>query len=195
MAAPDPKSTLHRYLQTARGALLWKLDGLSDYDVRRPLTPTGTNLLGLVKHMAAVELGYFGDTFGRTFGEPLPWDGREDEPNIDLWATESESREQITGLYQRACAHADQTIAELPADAPGRVPWWPAEHAEVTLHQILVHVVAEINRHAGHADIVRELMDGTAGLARGRDNLPAVSPGYWAEYRDMLERVASAASG
>jgi uncharacterized damage-inducible protein DinB len=195
MAAADPKTTLHEYLRIARSALLWKLDGLSEYDIRRPLTPTGTNLLGLVKHMAAVEVGYFGDTFGRPLREPLPWDGREDETNIDFWATAEESREQITGLYQRVWAHADQTIEELAADAPGRVPWWPGERAEVTLHQILVHVVAEINRHAGHADIVRELIDGSTGLALGRENMPDGGPEYWAQYRAQLERVAREANG
>jgi uncharacterized damage-inducible protein DinB len=193
MTEAGQKATLHRYLQVAREALLWKLDGLSEYDARRPLTPTGTNLLGLVKHMASVEIGYFGDTFERPFGEPLPWDGREEEPNIEMWATAEESREQITGLYLRACAHADKTIGELALDAPGRVPWWPGEHGEVTLHQILVHVVAEINRHAGHADIVRELIDGAAGLRQGGDNMPGVDQAYWAEYRAMLEHVARGA--
>jgi uncharacterized damage-inducible protein DinB len=61
MTGSDPKADLHRYLQDAREALLWKLAGLSEYDVRRPMVPTGTNLLGLVKHVASVELGYFGD--------------------------------------------------------------------------------------------------------------------------------------
>jgi Protein of unknown function (DUF664) len=56
----DPKATLHMYLQRARDALLWKLDGLSEYDIRRPMTPTGTNLLGLVKHLAGIEFGYLG---------------------------------------------------------------------------------------------------------------------------------------
>ena len=87
MAAADPKAELHRYLQVARDALLWKLDGVSEYDVRRPLVPTGTNLLGLVKHVASVEAGYLGDTFGRPFPEPLPWFDEGAEPNADMWAT------------------------------------------------------------------------------------------------------------
>ena len=125
MTGSDPKSDLHRYLQTAREALLWKLDGLSEYDVRRPLTPTGTNLLGLVKHVAGVELGYFGDTFGRPFAEPLPWIEDDAEPSADMWATADESREEIVGLYHRAWAHSDATIEALTLDAIGRVPWWP----------------------------------------------------------------------
>jgi hypothetical protein len=191
MAISDPKSDLHSYLQMAREALVWKLDGLSEYDIRRPLTPTGTNLLGLVKHVAGVELGYFGDTFGRPFGAPLPAGFDEDaEPNAEMWAAADESREQIIGLYRRAWAHSDATIGALALDAVGHVPWWPGEHGEVTLHRILVHVVAETDRHAGHADIVRELIDGTAGLRAGTTNMPSGDRAWWESYRSKLERVA-----
>jgi uncharacterized damage-inducible protein DinB len=194
MTGSDPKADLRRYLQTAREALLWKLDGLSEYDIRRPLTPTGTNLLGLVKHLAGVELGYFGETFGRPFGEPLPAGFDDDaEPNADMWATADESREQIVGLYRRAQAHSDATIGALALDAIGRVPWWPGDHSEVTLHLILVHVIAETNRHAGHADIVRELIDGAAGLRDGNDNMPPGDQGWWQDYRSRLEGVAQEA--
>ncbi|MFC1440675.1 DinB family protein [Streptacidiphilus sp. N1-10] len=186
------KADLVRYLQTAREALVWKLDGLSEYDVRRPLTPTGTNLLGLVKHVASVELGYFGDTFGRPSGEPLPWFEDDAEPNADMWATPDESREDIVGLYRRSWQHAETVFAELPLDAVGRVPWWPAERSEVTLHQILVHLIAETDRHAGHADIVRELVDGSAGLREGNDNLGG-DPSGWEEYRNRLEEAAKEA--
>jgi hypothetical protein len=189
MTASDPKADLHRYLQLAREALLWKLDGASEYDVRRPMTPTGTNLLGLVKHVASVELGYFGDTFGRPFPEELPWDD-DAVPNADMWATAEESREEIIGLYHRAWAHADDTIENLALDAAGRVPWWPEDRREVTLHWILVHVIAETNRHAGHADIIRELIDGAAGLRDGNDNLPEGDQAWWQQYRDKLEAVA-----
>ncbi len=181
------KSDLHRYLRTAREALLWKLDGLSPYDARRPLTPTGTNLLGLVKHLAGVEVGYFGDTFGRPFPEPMPWMSEDAEPDADMWATADESREDVIALYRRACAHADETIEALDLDAPGTVPWWPEDRGAITLHLVLVHVIAETNRHAGHADIVRELVDGTAGLRPDNDNLARVD---WEAYRARLERVA-----
>ncbi len=194
MTISDPKTDLHSYLQQAREALVWKLDGLSEYDIRRPLTPTGTNLLGLVKHVAGVELGYFGDTFGRPFGEPLPAGFDEDaEPNAEMWAAADESREQIIGLYRRAWAHSDATIGALALDAVGHVPWWPGEHGEVTLHRILVHVVAETDRHAGHADIVRELIDGTAGLREGTTNMPSGDRAWWESYRSKLERVAQEA--
>src|SRR5919201_4095774 len=109
MTGSDPKTDLHRYLQDAREALLWKLDGLSEYDIRRPMVPTGTNLLGLMKHVASVAAGYFGEVFGRTFEESMPWNEDDAEPNADMWATVEESRDQIVGLYERAWAHADAT--------------------------------------------------------------------------------------
>ena len=188
MTVTDPKTDLRDYLQGARDALLWKLDGLSEYDVRRPLVPTGTNLLGLVKHMTGVELGYFGDTFGRPSTDQLAW--AESDPNSDMYAQPSESRELVMGAYRRAWAHADVTISELPLDAIGHVPWWPPERNDVSLHLILVHVTTETSRHAGHADIVRELIDGAAGLTVGNSNLPAEDEAWWANYRDQVERAA-----
>jgi uncharacterized damage-inducible protein DinB len=193
MSGSDPKADLRRYLQAAREALLWKLDGLSEYDIRRPLTPTGTNLLGLIKHVASVELGYLGATFGRPSDEPQPWFEDDAEPNADMWATTGESREQIVGLYHRAWAHSDATIDALALDAPGHVPHWPEDRSEVTLHQILVHMIAETHRHAGHADIVRELIDGAAGLRAGNDNMPVDDQAWWDNYRSRLERVAQEA--
>ncbi|MGW6501937.1 DinB family protein [Nonomuraea angiospora] len=194
MTGWDPKADLHRYLKTARESLLWKLDGLSEYDIRRPHTPTGTNLLGLVKHLASVEFGYFGDTFGRPSGEPMPWFEDDAEPNADMWATPDESREQLIALYHRAWAHADATIEELPLDATGHVAWWPADSNTVSLHRILVHVIAETNRHAGHADIVRELIDGAAGR-HSQDRLPnADDDSWWTDYRERLEQAARKAA-
>jgi hypothetical protein len=190
MSDAGAKEQLHLYLRAGREALLWKLDGLSEYDVRRPLVPTGTNLLGLVKHVASVESGYFGDTFGRPFPERFPWLDEGAEPNADLWATADESRADMVGLYRRVWAHSDATIEALDLDAQGRVPWWPAERNPVTLHRILVHMVAETHRHAGHADLVREMIDGAAGMRKDNDNMPPVDEAWWAEYRERLERVA-----
>jgi uncharacterized damage-inducible protein DinB len=195
MTAPDQtddqlKDDLLRYLRQAREALLWKLEGLSDYDIRRPLVPTGTNLLGLVKHVAGVEAGYFGEVFGRPFPEPMPWLAEDSEPNADMWATPEESREQIVALYRRVWAHADATIGALPLDATGLVPWWPADRREPTLHRVLVHMTAEAHRHAGHADIVRELIDGAVGHRADSTNLPPVQPQWWVDYHAQLERAA-----
>jgi uncharacterized damage-inducible protein DinB len=193
MTESDPKADLHSYLQEARDALVWKLDGLSEYDIRRPMVPTGTNLLGVVKHVASVELEYFGDVFGRPSGVPLPWLAKGAEPNADMWATPDQSREEIVGLYHRSWAHSDETIRELPLDAIGRVPWW-GTRGEVTLHKILVHMIAETHRHAGHADIVRELIDGAAGVSQEYDNLPPGDQAWWETYRARLEAAAREAA-
>jgi len=192
MTESDRKADLHRYLQDAREALLWKLDGLSEYEVRRPLVPTGTNLLGLVKHVTGVEMGYFGDTFGRPCADQLPFD--ESDPMSDMFAAPSESREFLTGLYRRAWAHSDATIEALPLDAVGHVPWWPADRNEVTLHHVMVRVATETARHAGHADIVRELIDGAAGWTPARSNLPPGDQPWWQAYHDRVERAAQEAA-
>ena len=189
MTGSDAKPDLQRYLQTAREAVLWKMDGLSEYDVRRPMTMTGTNLVGLVKHLASVEAGYFGATFGRPFSGPMPWWDDDAEANADLWATADESRDEIVELYRRVWAHSNATIEALALDATGEVPWWPEDRRAVTLHRILVHVIAETNRHAGHADVVRELIDGTVGLRADNDNMWAPPEG-WEAYRERLERIA-----
>ncbi len=190
VVAPDPKELLHRYLHQGREVLLWKLEGLSEYDIRRPMTRTGTNLLGLVKHVASVEAGYFGATFGRPFEEPMPWYADDAAPDADMWATADESRDQIVGLYRRVWAHSDETISASSLDAIGRVPWWPEERAEVTLYQILIHMIAETHRHAGHADIVRELIDGKVGLRKDNDNMVPGEEAWWESYRERLEAVA-----
>jgi len=112
-----------------------------------------------------------------------------------MWATADEPREEIVGLYHRSWAHADATIDALPLDALGHVPWWPAGQNEVTLHRVLVHMTAETHRHAGHADIVRELIDGAVGMRKDNDNMPPVDQAWWEDYRDRLERAAQQAAG
>ncbi len=183
------KQDLHHYLKAGRQAVLWKLEGLSEYDVRRPLVPTGTNLLGLVKHLATIELGYFGDCFDRPHGEALPWSQHDAEPNADMWATPDESRDDIVALYQRAAVHSDATIETLNLDSPGHVPWWGLD-GDVTLDRMLIHVATETHRHAGQADIVRELIDGAAGFLPGRENLPEFDRESWVGYRDQVEQAA-----
>ncbi|MEU5696434.1 DinB family protein [Actinosynnema sp. NPDC020468] len=184
------KKALLEYLQTGRDALVWKLEGASEYDVRRPLTVTGTNLLGLVKHVAAVEAAYLCDTFGRPFPEEFGCFADGAEVNDDMWATADESREDLVAQYRRVWAHSDATVELLDLDALGTVPHWPAERGPVTLHEILVRVIAETHRHAGHADIVRELVDGSAGMIPGNENLPGEGAEWWAAYRERLQRVA-----
>ena len=158
------------------------------------MTATGTNLLGLVKHVASCEAGYLGDTFGRPFPEAMPWFDDDAPADADMWATPEQSREDIVGLYRRVSAHADETVATLPLDAIGHVPWWPAERAEVTLHRVLVHMIAETERHAGHADIVRENIDGAAGIRAGSTNLPDKDSDGWQDYFTKLEIAARTAA-
>lgn len=189
-SATDPKADLHRYLQDARDALLWKLEGLSEYDVRRPLTPTGTNLLGLVKHLATVELGYLGEVFGRPSAIPLPWVAEGAEPNADMWATAEESREAVVGLYRQAWTHADATLDALPLETVGTVPWWPAERRTITLHHAVVRVIADAQRHAGHADILRESIDGAVGMRADNTAMAEGDAAWWQAHRERLERVA-----
>src|SRR5690625_1083744 len=95
--------------------MLWKLEGLGERDLRWPHTPTGTNLLGLVKHLAGVEFDYFGETFGRPSPVSLPWMGDDAEDNADMWATPEESAAEIVALYRQAWAASDETIAALRA--------------------------------------------------------------------------------
>jgi hypothetical protein len=185
----DPKADLQRYLTLIREAVAWKLEGVSDYDLRRPMTPTGTNLLGVVKHLAGVQIGYLGWTFGRATDVTFDWYDDDAELNADMFAGEHETREDILALYHRAGAIGDATLAELALDAPGHVPWWPAAGNPVTLHLILIHLIAETNRHAGQMDIVRELIDGQAGARAENSNLP--DDINWPAYRDRLETLAA----
>jgi len=185
------KDYLHGDLRWIRQALLWKLDGLSEYDIRRPLTPTGTNLLGLVKHLATWEARYFGDVFDRPFPEPLPrWDDESADGN-EMWVTEHETREEITSFYQRASEHSDATISVLPIDAPGHVPWWPRPN--VMLFNILVHLISETNRHAGHADILREQLDGAVGTDPATAS-QEYDTAFWKNRYATIEQAAKAAT-
>ncbi|WP_090482847.1 DinB family protein [Nakamurella panacisegetis] len=191
MATDDQKTVLHDYLRRARQALVWKLDGLSEYDVRRPLTGTGTNLLGLVQHVASVGVSYFGETFGRPFPEPMPWLDEDAETNADMWVPAERTRPMVLAFQERAWAHADATIDALDLDSPGHVAWWPPDRSEVTLHRVLVHMIAEADRHAGQADIVRELIDGRAGLRADGSNLPERDEAWWSQFRATLEESAA----
>jgi hypothetical protein len=184
----DPKIYLHLYLQQVRDVLVWKLDGLSEYDARRPLTPTGTNLLGLVKHLTGNEFGYFGEVFDRPAhaGEWLV-DRTQSE---DFLARPEETREDIIAQYKRSWEHADATIAALDLDSPGKVPHFPEGMRDVTLQWMLVHMITETCRHAGHADIVRELIDGHAGYHPTVSNLPA----GWSAFHDRVEIAAREAA-
>ena len=189
--AEDPKTSLHRYLQAARDALVWKLDGLSEYEARLPRTPTGNNLLGILKHCLNVEVGYFGVTFGREFPTPhelVPDEVLERDRQADWYATADETMGGLIDLARRVWVFADGTISDLPLDAPGRVPWWPAEHQEVTLQRVIAHVSYDLARHAGQADILREQYDDAIGCQPANTNIP---DGYdWPAYVATLTALA-----
>ena len=189
MLPSDAKADLHEYLRSARSVMLWKLDGLSEYDMRRPMVATGTNLLGLVRHAGSIETGYFGGVFGRPFPEVLPW-MEDGEPNGDMWVRADESSRDVVDFCHRAWAHADATIDALPIDAVGEVSWWPADDRQLTLQRALVHVVTDLARHGGHADILRELVDGAVGADPRWSNLPPGEESWW---RDYHAKVADAA--
>lgn len=184
----DPKDVLRDYLQGARDTLAWKLDGLSEREQRLPRTPTGTNLLGIVKHALNSEATYFGPTFGRTYPVPEELVTEVDlavDPQADWFATEEETSAEIVARYRRVQAFADETIDSLPLDAVGHVAHWGG--AEVTLHQIMVHEIVDLQRHAGHADILREQADGAIGLLAGASNLPDLD---WSVYTAKLTAIA-----
>ena len=189
----DPKSALHHYLQSHREALLWKMQGLSEEDLRLPRTPTGTNLIGIVKHMVNVEVGYFGGTFDRKWATPeelIPEEQFELDPQADWYATETETSDAIIDLYRRVWVFADETNVRLPPDALGHVPWWGESSNPVTLQRIIVHVISDLTRHVGHADILREQIDGVAGLRQDGSNLPENQDwaAYVARLTDLAER-------
>ena len=150
------KESLQVALERHRDAVLWKLEGLGDDDLRRQMTPSGTSLLGLVKHLAAVEYGWFCDTFGRE-AEPLPFD--DDDPDADLRVEPDETTADLLAFYGRARAAADRAIDEVGLEETGMA--WFGE--PVTMRWVLIHMVEETARHAGHVDILRELIDGVTG--------------------------------
>ncbi|MFI6172552.1 DinB family protein [Nocardia sp. NPDC051052] len=184
---PDIAADLHRYLQQSRERLLSSLDGLSEYDIRRPMTPSATNLLGLIKHVAGVEFDYLGNCVGRQAPVRLPW--IEDESiwdGADMWATAEETKDELLALYRTAWRHSDESIAQLELGTPGEVPWWPEEKRHTTLGSLLVRVVAETAQHAGHADILREMIDGRGGA----DHDAVGDADWWARNVARVQQAA-----
>jgi uncharacterized damage-inducible protein DinB len=150
------KESMHVALGRHRDVVRWKVEGLDDEQLRRQMTPSGTSLLGLVKHLAAVEYGWFCQTFGRDT-ERLPFD--DGDMNADLRVEPHETTADIMAFYARACAAADEVIAATDLEALGRA-WWGDQ---VSMRWVLLHMVEETARHAGHMDILRELIDGATG--------------------------------
>lgn len=160
VATGSEKDLLRTHLRLTQQALLWKLDGLSDADLRRPMTKTGTNLIGIVKHLTGVTYGYLCTAFGRE-RETFEWEfDQELFYGLDMWATPDESPAEIVAAFQRACNAAADTIDELDLEATGR------HHSGVTvsLRWMTLTVLQDTLRHCGHADVVREMIDGRVGM-------------------------------
>jgi hypothetical protein len=187
MPSTPIRQDVHGYLEEARRQVMHSVEGLSEYDLRRPMTPTGTNLLGVVKHLIGIEAGYLGVCLGRPFPGELPWiDDPSGGPNRDLWATADESRQYIFDLYEQARGHADAVLAEVGLSAPATVAWWPDGERNTTAAALLARVLKDTAMHAGQLQILRELIDGRAGTDRseiGDDR-------WWADYTSRLDAVA-----
>jgi len=185
-SAQAAKQHLHQCLRWARDEVVPKLDGLEEYDARRPMTRTGLNLLGLVKHLAFFEASYFGFVFGRPYPEVIPAvDESFQNPDL-MWVGVDETREQIVEDYRKACRHADETIAGLATDARGRIPWWGAD--EVPLFNVMAHMLGETRQHLGHMDLIREQLDGRVG-----EGVEALSSSEEADFARRWRRTEKAA--
>jgi hypothetical protein len=179
------KAALHAHLKQARDSLIWKVEGLTEADRRRPMTPTGTNLIGIVKHMTWIESWYLCEFFSRQRPR-LEWEWEVDADwghHGHMYAKPEETTEELIAAYRAATAAADRTIEDLELDATGK--HWSG--ATVSLRSMLLTVLLDTTRHAGHSDIVRELIDGTTG---DRDSPSAFYGASDEEYRsNYLARV------
>ncbi len=179
------KGYLHDDLKRVRGAVVGKLDGLTEYNIRRPLTATGTNFLGLVNHLSVWEAVYLGQIFDRPFPEARDY-------HDDFLVPEGEASVDVIARFQRVCAHSDETIRSLDLDTAGHVAWWP--RPDVKLFNILVHLIAETNRHAGHMDILREQLDGRTGFGADDEHLIGGDAEFWSARVAEIENAAKAAA-
>jgi Protein of unknown function (DUF664) len=102
-----------------------------------------------------------------------------------MWARPDESSEYLISLYRRACAHADLAIAGLDLESPASVAHWPQDRRDTTLGVLLIRMVAETAQHAGHADIIRELIDGKAGADHESLDEPS-----WRNYLAQIQAAA-----
>ena len=160
----DERESLTTWLDYHRATLLWKLEGLDDEQLRQPMVPSGLTLLGLVKHLTAVEHSWFVVAFAGT-GEPGLFES-EDDRDLDFHVQEDETTEAIVHGYLRACERSREVVAAAPSlDETFRFvdPGWPRDGRPGDLRWILVHMIEETARHNGHADIIRELIDGATG--------------------------------
>ena len=150
--AASPVEMTSAFLDFQRATLLWKISGLTDEEVRRPMVPSGNSLLAIVKHSAYVERWWFQCVFAGTDVEMI-W--TETDPDADWRIEPHETTADIVALYQRECATSRAIIAGAQWDDLAK-----ATRKGHTLGWILSHMVEEVSRHVGQADIFRELIDG-----------------------------------
>jgi uncharacterized damage-inducible protein DinB len=147
------------YLDFGRATILHKMNGLEDADLRRPIGPGGLTLLGLVKHLTLAEQWWFAIHWART-GEPVLFEDPKD-PDLDLHVKDDESTDAIVAGFLRECRRSREFVAANPKldDVVAH-----KSRREVSLRWIMLHMIEEYARHAGHADIIRELIDGATGF-------------------------------
>lgn len=186
------KDTLQTYLGNSRGALLWKTEGLSDKDLTRPMVGSGTNLLGLIQHLGFIEYGYFVRCLGFTVDD-RHYDALVESPDesADMWVAAETECDEVLAFYQRSIEAANRNIAALPLDAPATVPWWPEGHRDTTLLRLLLQMNVETARHAGHADILRESLDGATGMREKNTNMPSYDAGEWTQLHERILRASN----
>lgn len=158
--AASEKEMVAAFLDYHRATLLWKVDGLTDADLRRVMTPSGLTLLGMVKHLAYVERWWFQAVFA---GEVVSFPWTDADPDAD-WRVESdETVAAILDLYRTEVARSRTITNAANLDDLARRPQtWPVGGAQ-TLRWIMLHMIEETARHNGHADLMREAIDGATG--------------------------------
>ncbi len=153
--AAAPVEMVTAFLDFHRATLLWKIEGWADEELRRPMTPSGVCLLGIVKHSAYVERWWFRGVFA---GEEVSFPWREGDPDADWRIEPGEATEEIVALYCDEVERSRAAAAGAGWDDRARRPGF--DH---TLGWVLTHMVEEVARHNGHADILREAIDGATG--------------------------------
>lgn len=153
--AASPVEMAAAFLDFLRATILWKVEGLDDDALRRSLVPSGITLLGMVKHLAMVERFWFQIVFA---GEDVPILWTADDPDADWRVEPGETAEDIISLYREEAARARDIVATGAWDDIAK----RSDHPH-TLGWVLTHMVEETARHCGHADILRELIDGRTG--------------------------------
>jgi len=153
------KQVLSAFLDQQLDVILWKLEGLTDEQLRQPITPSGMCLLALVKHVAGVPYYWLCEVFGRPFE---PWPGAETD---DVELDPGDTTDSVLAYYARARAASDEAISEVDLDTTGTT--WLGD--TVSFRWAILHTIEEAARHAGHADLMRERLDDTTGYLPAKD--------------------------